>query len=185
MILSRSLKLSSILKAAGLSLGFLGISLTPALAQGLKAGQKAPIFTLPSAKAGKLSQFSLKDALKKGPVIVYFYPKAFTSGCSLQAQEFAKNSSLLAAKKVTIVGISGDDISVLKDFSTKDCGGKFSVASDRGLKTAEAFQAKMTVPMAARISFLVLKDGTIAYTHADPKAATHVPALINKVKALP
>jgi len=185
MTLSHFPKTTNIVKTFGLSLGLLGLSLSPVFAQGLKIGQKAPNFNLPSAKAGKISTFSLQDALKKGPVIVYFYPKAFTSGCSLQAQEFAKNAPLLAAKKVTIVGISGDDINVLKDFSTKDCGGKFSVASDRSLKTAEAFQAKMSVPMAARISFLIRKDGTIAYTHADPKAATHVPALISQVKAMP
>ena len=154
---------------------------TPAFAA-LKVGAKAPDFQLPSATDGKESTFSLKAALKKGPVVVYFYPKAFTGGCSLEARAFSEAMPKFKAKHVTVVGVSTDNIDVLKDFSKKDCAGKFPVAADPHQVASIQYDAKIGgAVMANRISYVISKDGRIAYVHQDGDASTHVPALLAAV----
>lgn len=168
----------------------LGLSAAAILSSGvafaaLDHGQKAPDFTLKAAKDGVVSSFSLKAALKFGPVVVYFYPKAFTGGCSLEAREFSQSMAKFKAKKVTVVGVSADDIVTLQDFSKKDCAGQFSVASDQDLKVTKAYKAQMgTAPMSARISYLIDKKGKIVYVHADANAATHVSSLLAEAEKL-
>jgi len=112
----------------------------PALAA-LKAGDAAPEFTAQASKNGKAFNYSLKQALKKGPVVVYFYPSAYTSGCNIQAHTFSVNADKFAAAGATIVGVSLDSIERLNDFS-KDpnyCAGKFPTASDPDGKIAKSF----------------------------------------------
>lgn len=156
---------------------------SPALAA-LKVGDKAPDFMLKAANNGKVSDFSLKSALKSGPVIVYFYPKAFTGGCSLEARQFSTNIDKFAAKKVRVIGLSADSIDTLTKFSTADCQGKFPVAADASAKVAEAYDAKIKgIPMAGRVSYVVGKDGRIAFVHDSGDATTHVPALLAAVGA--
>jgi thioredoxin-dependent peroxiredoxin len=103
----------------------------PAVA-GLKAGATAPNFKAKAAVAGKVTDFTLASALKKGPVVVYFYPAAYTGGCNLEARAFADNAAKFSAAKATIVGVSGDSIARLAEYSADPeyCGGKFAVASD-------------------------------------------------------
>lgn len=98
----------------------------------LNRGANAPDFKAPASIAGKSITFSLASALKKGPVVVYFYPAAFTGGCNVQARAFAENADKFAAARTTIVGVSGDSIQRLNAFSADPqyCGGKFPVASD-------------------------------------------------------
>lgn len=156
---------------------------SPAFAA-LKVGDKAPDFTLQAATDGKVSDFSLKQALKSGPVVVYFYPKAFTGGCSLEAHQFSVNIDKFAARHVKVVGVSVDDIDTLKRFSSADCQGKFPVAADASAKVAAAYDAKLpAVDMAGRVSYVVSKDGRIAYVHDSVDAASHVPALLKAVGA--
>lgn len=99
---------------------------------GLKVSQKAPDFSAKASLAGKAFDFSLAAALKKGPVVVYFYPAAFTGGCNIEAHGFAENADKFAAAHATIIGVSGDSIKRLNDFSSDPqyCAGKFPVASD-------------------------------------------------------
>ena len=113
----------------GLGLSVL-ISL-PVLAA-LKAGEKAPDFSARGSLAGKEFNFSLEDALKKGPVVVYFYPSAFTKGCDLEAHTFAEQKDKFDAAGATIIGVSADSIERLDAFSSDPeyCAGKFPVASD-------------------------------------------------------
>ena len=159
------------------------VAATPSFAA-LKVGDPAPDFQLPSATNGKVKTFSLKTALKKGPVVVYFYPKAFTSGCSLEAHDFSVAMPKFAAKHVTVIGVSADEIGVLKDFSKKDCAGKFPVAADPDLVAAIQYDAKIPfTPMADRISYVVGKDGKIAFVHEDRDASTHVSSLLAAVGA--
>lgn len=154
---------------------------TSALAE-LKIGSKAPDFSLQAAKDGKVDTFSLSKALKTGPVVVYFYPKAFTSGCSLEARQFSQAMPQFRAKHVTVIGISGDQIDVLKDFSKKDCAGQFAVGSDKNLKISKRYDAKMAaIPMAQRISYLIGQDGKILYSHSDSNAATHVSSILVEI----
>jgi len=116
----------------------------PALAA-LKPGATAPDFSAKASLAGKATEFSLKDALKKGPVVVYFYPSAFTKGCDLEAHTFAVNKEKFDAAKATIIGVSADSIARLNQFSADPeyCAGKFPVASDADHKIANSYQLKV------------------------------------------
>ena len=159
------------------------VTATPSFAA-LKVGDTAPDFQLQAAKNGTVSTFSLKAALKKGPVVVYFYPKAFTSGCSLEAHDFSEAMPQFTRKHVTVIGVSADQIGVLKDFSKKDCAGKFPVAADPDMVAAIQYDAKIPfTPMANRISYVVGRDGKIAFVHEDRDASTHVSSLLAAVGA--
>lgn len=98
----------------------------------LKPGDHAPEFSAPASLAGKQFHYSLRDALKKGPVVVYFYPSAFTGGCDLEAHTFAEDTSKFHAAGATIIGVSEDSIARLNKFSAdpKYCAGRVPVASD-------------------------------------------------------
>lgn len=104
----------------------------------LKVADKAPEFSAPASLAGKEFQFSLKDALKKGPVVVYFYPSAFTKGCDIEAHTFAEEKEKFEAAGATVIGVSADSVARLNVFSADPdyCAGKFPVASDENRKIA-------------------------------------------------
>jgi peroxiredoxin len=123
---------------AGLSVfSFLSLSLPAAL----KEGDKAPDFSARASLAGKEFNFSLESALKKGPVVVYFYPSAYTTGCDLEAHTFAQQKDKFDAAGATIIGVSADSIARLDAFSADPdyCAGKFPVASDEAHKIATSY----------------------------------------------
>jgi peroxiredoxin len=107
----------------------------------LKPGDKAPAFKAKASLAGKTIDFDLQAALKKGPVVVYFYPSAFTQGCNIEAHTFAENKEKFDAVRTTIIGVSSDSIARLNDFSADPqyCAGKFPVASDADGAIAKAY----------------------------------------------
>lgn len=111
----------------------------------LSRGAAAPDFTAEASLAGKAFSFSLKDALKKGPVVVYFYPAAYTGGCDLEAHTFAADKAQFDAAGATIIGVSADSIQRLNNFSSDPayCAGKFPVASDAGGKIAASYDLKL------------------------------------------
>ena len=115
----------------------------PAVAA-LKQGEKAPDFSTKASLAGKEFKFSLKDALKKGPVVAYFYPAAFTGGCNAEAHAFAESADQFAAAHATIIGVSQDSIERLNAFSSDPqyCAGKFPVASDPTGEIAKSYGLK-------------------------------------------
>ena len=154
-----------------------------AMAQ-LKPGATAPTFTAPAALAGKTFTFNLVDTLKTGPVVVYFYPKAFTSGCSIEANLFAQATEDFQALGATVIGVSGDDIETLKKFSLGPCGGKFAVAADLYRTTMKAYQATLffSSEMASRISYVVTPDLKIFFTHASLSPDQHVSSTLAAVK---
>jgi peroxiredoxin Q/BCP len=129
------------------ALGFLSLVLavTPSFAA-LKQGDTAPDFKAEASLAGKEFTFSLRDALKKGPVVVYFYPAAFTGGCNLEAHTFAENHDKFAAAGASVIGVSLDSISRLNDFSADPqyCAGKLPVASDEKGEIAKSYDVKIT-----------------------------------------
>lgn len=129
------------------ALGFLLLVLiaTPSFAA-LKQGDTAPDFKAQASLAGKDFTFSLRDALKKGPVVVYFYPAAFTGGCNLQAHTFAENHAKFSAVGASVIGVSLDSISRLNDFSADPayCAGKLPVASDENGEIAKSYDIKIT-----------------------------------------
>src|SRR5579875_1455287 len=112
-----------------------------AFAAALQPGDRAPLFSAPASLAGNEFHFSLKAALKKGPVVVYFYPSAFTGGCDLEAHTFAQEKDKFTAAGATIIGVSEDSIARLKQFSAdpKYCAGRFPVASDPHGKIAAMY----------------------------------------------
>ncbi len=124
---------------------FLGLALCALIGAplfaALKTGDKAPDFSAQASLAGKEFTFSLKDALKKGPVVLYFYPSAFTQGCDLEAHTFAQEKDKFDAAGATVIGVSADSIARLNAFSADPnyCAGKFPVASDADLKIAIAY----------------------------------------------
>jgi peroxiredoxin len=151
----------------------------PALAA-LKDGDSAPDFTAQASLAGKEFKFSLKESLKKGPVVVYFYPSAYTQGCNVQAHTFSVNQEKFAAAGATIIGVSLDNIQRLNQFSADPeyCAGKFPVASDSSGSIAKSYDLTVkNVPgikdtkgnevdhgFAERTTFVVKPDGKIAAT---------------------
>ena len=151
----------------------------PALAA-LKDGDSAPAFTAPASLAGKEFKFSLKESLKKGPVVVYFYPSAYTQGCNVQAHTFSVNQEKFAAAGASVVGVSLDNIQRLNQFSADPeyCAGKFPVASDANGSIAKSYDLTVkNVPgikdtkgnevdhgFAERTTFVVTPDGKIAAT---------------------
>jgi len=120
---------------------------SPAFAA-LKVGDAAPDFTAAGSLGGKDVNFHLKDALKKGPVVVYFYPSAYTGGCDLQARTFAEESDKFAAAGASIIGVSGDTLDRLQKYSAdpKFCAGKFTVASDSDTKVAASYNLNVRQP---------------------------------------
>src|ERR1700744_1246397 len=131
----------------GKVLGFLSLmmAVTPSFAA-LKQGDAAPDFKTQASLAGKEFTFSLREALKKGPVVVYFYPAAFTGGCNLQAHTFAENHDKFAAAGASVIGVSLDSIARLNDFSADPqyCAGKLPVASDENGQIAKSYDLKIT-----------------------------------------
>jgi len=128
------------MKRGFVSLLLAALFTVPAIAA-LKPGDKAPDFSAKASLAGKEFTFSLKDALKRGPVVVYFYPSAFTGGCNLQAHTFSVNKEKFDAAGASIIGVSGDSIERLNDFSADPqyCAGKFAVASDPDGSIAKSY----------------------------------------------
>ena len=164
-----------------LVLGLLAaFSATPALAA-LKPGDMAPDFSAQGSLGGKDASFHLKDALKKGPVVVYFYPSAYTGGCDLEAHTFAEQSDKFVSAGAPIVGVSADDLGRLKQFSADPqfCAGKFPIVSDADTKIAQSYNLNVTPPREGakdvnkvdinhafieRVTYVVGKDGKILAT---------------------
>jgi peroxiredoxin len=153
------------------------LATSPAFAA-LNAGDPAPAFSAPASLAGKPFTYSLKDGLAKGPVVVYFYPSAYTSGCNIQAHEFSTRADQFAAAGATVIGVSLDSIERLNEFSADPdyCAGKLAVASDRDGKIARAFGLNVSDARSGatdtrgkeidhgfteRTTFVVKRDGTV------------------------
>jgi len=171
----------------------------------LGKGAVAPVFTAKASLAGNAFDFSLKQALAKGPVVVYFYPSAYTGGCDAEAHAFAELKDKFTAAGATIIGVSADDITRLNKFSSDPayCAGKFPVASDADGKIAASYGLTMAAGRAGikdalgqdlthgfipRTTFVIDKTGKIAAvlsSDADHISPTqHVEKSLEIVKGL-
>jgi peroxiredoxin Q/BCP len=144
-----------------------------------KIGDAAPDFTIEAAQGGKAFRFSLAEALKNGPVVLYFYPKSFTSICTIEAREFAENIENFRAAGASVIGISSDKIEVQREFSTKECRDKFPVGADPSLSVIKAYDAAYVLPgtgpaFASRISYVISPEGRILFALSDPGAEKHI-----------
>ncbi len=146
------------------------------------------MFEAKGALAGKPFSFSLASALKKGPVVLYFYPKAFTSGCTLEAHAFAEASDQFKAAGATVVGMSNDDIATLQKFSTEACRDKFAVAAatpqvikayDVALKAAG-----ISTGLTKRTSYVIGQNGKIVMVHSNMDYRDHVKLTLAAVRKL-
>jgi peroxiredoxin Q/BCP len=142
----------------------------------LDGGEKAPDFTAPAARAGRQFAFSLAESLAKGPVVLYFFPAAFSAGCSAEAHEFAEAIARFEALGATVVGVSTDDIETQVKFSMQACQGKFAVASDPAKTVIKSYGAVMTrMPgYADRVSYVIAPDRSIVYAYQSLNPSKHV-----------
>ncbi|MDR2858215.1 MAG: redoxin domain-containing protein [Novosphingobium sp.] len=171
-------------------------AVSPAAQAELAVGARAPDFTAQGARAGKVERFSLRAALRRGPVVVYFFPRAFTRGCTLETRAFAEAMEQFHAAHATVIGMSADDLPTLQRFSIEECRGKFPVAAatpaivrayDVAMKRdalPPAVQATMPAGLAGRTSYVIAPDGRIAFVHADIDYRDHVRLTLQAVQAL-
>ena len=150
----------------------------------LKVGAKAPDFETIGAIAGKPFKLHLADQLKKGPVVLYFFPKAFTSGCTAEAHAFSDASAAFKKAGAQVIGMSADDLPTLQKFSVTECRNSFPVAS-ASKATIKAYDVKLPmVSMTNRTSYVIAKDGQIMMVHSDMSWKEHVAKSLTAVQAL-
>lgn len=160
------------------------LSLPVAAFASLSVGTKAPDFTVPATLGGKHFTFALADALRKGPVVLYFYPAAFTKGCTIEAHEFAEAVPQFEKLGASVIGVSHDDIATLDKFSTSECKRKFPVAADSDQHVMKAYDSVMTghPEYASRTSYVIAPTGEILYTFTDGDPTHHVENTMAAVK---
>ncbi len=151
----------------------------------LPTGTKAPAFTLQATLGGNVFTFNLADALKKGPVVLYFYPAAFTTGCTIEAHDFADAIDQYAALGATVIGVSHDQLDTLQKFSVSECRSKFAVAADTNQTVMKAYDAVLPQhpQYANRTSYVIAPDGTILYVYTSMDPSQHVQNTLNALRA--
>ena len=159
----------------------------PAVAA-LKAGDPAPEFQAQASFAGKATRYSLKDALKKGPVVVYFFPAVHTPGCNMEAHLFSEAIDDFKVAHATVIGVSAGKIEEMAAFSaeTEHCGGKFAVAADAGAKIARKYDSLLPQKpgWSNRTSYVIGQDGRIVHAYSELKPTEHVKETLTAVQAL-
>jgi thioredoxin-dependent peroxiredoxin len=161
----------------------------------LTRGARAPQFSTQIALAGKPGTFNLRNALRRGPVVLYFYPKAFTQGCTLEAHAFAEANDQFRAAGATVIGLSNDDLPTLQRFSTEACRDKFAVGVatpeiirqyDVALKLPPQYAARAQSMSSAssRTSYVIAPDGRIALVYSNLDYRDHVSQTLRAVRAL-
>jgi thioredoxin-dependent peroxiredoxin len=150
----------------------------------LPDGTRAPDFSTQATLAGKEFKFSLADALKKGPVVLYFYPAAFTPGCTVEAHEFAEATARFQQLGATVIGVSHDPIDKLDRFSVSECRNKFAVASDADGSIMKAYDAVLVShpEYANRTSYVIAPTGVIVYSYTAMNPQGHVENTMAAVK---
>jgi peroxiredoxin len=174
-------KPTSLFAAAALA----AIVALPAFAA-LKTGDLAPEFTAQAFTGGKPFEFDLGKALKKGPVVLYFFPAAFTSGCTVEAHEFAEAAEDYRKLGATLVGITAGNVERVGEFTTVECRDKFPVAADPGAKIAETYHSKLAIPgrdWSDRTSYVIAPDDKVIFVYSALNPDQHVAKTLDAVKA--
>ena len=153
-----------------------GLALCTASYAALQPGATAPDFTTEATLAGKPFTFSLAAALKSGPVVLYFYPAAFTPGCTVEAHEFAEATAKFKALGATVIGVSHDPIDTLNKFSVSECRNKFAVASDADQRIMKSYDAVLAPKpeLANRTSYVIAPNGKVIYEYTALNPDKHV-----------
>jgi peroxiredoxin len=162
----------------------ISLAATPAAAA-LKVGDKAPDFTTTGAVGGREFKLHLAQQLKKGPVVLYFFPKAFTSGCTAEAHAFSEAIGDFRKAGAQVIGMSADNLATLKDFSTKECRSAFPVAPAT-LETQKAYDVAWAAHpgITTRTSYVIDRHRKIVMVHDDLDFSQHVAKTLAAVKAL-
>ena len=156
----------------------------PAVAA-LKVGDKAPDFTTTGAIAGKAFKLHLAEQLSHGPVVLYFFPKAFTSGCTAEAHAFSEATADFKKAGARVIGLSADDLPTLQKFSVEECRNAFPVAT-ASPAVIKAYDVKLPmVNMTNRTSYVIARDGKITMVHSEMGWKDHVAKSLAAVRALP
>ncbi len=171
------------MRALALTLAIMPLPALPALAA-LPVGAPAPDFTTQGALAGKPFSFTLSRALKKGPVVLYFFPAAFTAGCTIEAHEFAEATPDFTRAGATVIGVAADPIDRLAKFSVEECRNKFAVAVASLAMIADYDVKLPTMPRSNRTSYVIGRDGRIAYVWSAANPAGHVSGTLGAVRKL-
>ena len=169
----------------GLVVAFLAaLTLAVPARAALDIGDRAPDFTASAAQGGKVYQYSLADALKKGPVVLYFFPAAYSEGCSVEAHYFAEAVPEFQSLGATVVGVSGDDIDTLSKFSVQACQSKFPVASDEKQNVMKSYDAVMQLrpDYANRVSYVIAPNGKVIYNYQSLNPSRHVEKTLAALK---
>ncbi len=150
----------------------------------LKPGDSAPDFTAQASLGGKVFTFSLAEALKKGPVVLYFYPAAFTTDCTVEAHDFADATDAYRALGATVIGVSHDAIGTLNRFSVSECRSKFAVAADPDQKIMKSYDAILAIEpkYADRVSYVIAPDGRVVYSYTSLNPGKHVEYTLNALR---
>lgn len=165
----------------------LAFSLSVPASAALAPGARAPDFTAAGAIAGNPVSVSLKTALKKGPVVLYFFPAAFTPGCNAEAAAFAQALPDFTAQRATVIGMTAGNVGQLAAFSSQHCAGKFAVAAatpaiisgyDVLLKKPDGTPTAVT----SRTSFVIAPDGKVIFAHTDMNPADHIRMTLSAVR---
>ncbi|KAF1027954.1 MAG: Peroxiredoxin Bcp [Burkholderia plantarii] len=150
----------------------------------LKPGDAAPDFTTDASLGGKTYAYSLADARKTGPVVLYFYPAAFTKGCTIEAHAFADAVDEYKQYGATVIGVSADNIDTLTKFSVSECRSKFPVAADPDAKIIREYDAKLpAIDRANRVSYVISPEGRVLYEYTSLSPDKHVENTLAAVKA--
>ena len=167
-----------------LGLGVAALIATPTGAA-LPNGSKAPDFTTTGALAGKPFKIHLAEQLRKGPVVLYFFPKAFTKGCTLEAHAFSDATKDFKKAGATVIGLSADDLPTLQKFSIEECRNSFPVATATAA-TQKAYDVAWAEHpgITTRTSYVIDRRGRIVMVHDDLDWSQHVAKTLAAVKAL-
>jgi len=166
-----------------LAAALIALPATAAMAE-LPLGTNAPRFTTGAALGGRVFSFDLANALRQGPVVLYFFPRAFTQGCTLEAHAFAEAMPDFTAAGAQVIGLSGDDIETLQRFSSEECRDAFPVGRANAAIIRNYDVALGTGEMSKRTSYVIARDGSITLVHSDMDYRDHVAQTLAAVRAL-
>jgi peroxiredoxin (alkyl hydroperoxide reductase subunit C) len=161
----------------------LALASMPAAAE-LALGARAPDFTTEAAAAGQHHTFHLAGALRRGPVVLYFFPAAFTPGCTIEAHEFAQAQPEFQRLGATLIGVTAGNINRLTEFSVSECRSKFPVAADPNAQIATEYNANSAehAGYSRRVSYVIAPDGQVIMAYADPNPDQHVTRTLEAVR---
>lgn len=164
---------------------FMGAALAAGSASAaLAVGDKAPDFTVKAALGGKEFNFTLAQALKKGPVVLYFFPAAFTKGCTMEAHDFAEATDRYKQLGATVIGVTAGNANRVTEFSSVECRNKFAVAADADEKIIKAYDVVLPQKpeWSNRTSYVVAPNGKIIFEYTNLDPSSHVALTMQAVK---